>query len=265
MSEEFDWSPLNEAFWVEAGKTTGATPLQVRFACCRHRGMTAAGAARAAGYSGDDDSIRQAGSRAAKSTAVLNLLALATAESGGGDDGVVGTGEARRILSRLARGSDPNVRIKALDSLQKIEDRQRAERLQDDGPSDPVETTRQLFACTGIFGAVMVSEMWHNSTGDVTLAPHFELFGPFVARRCPELWSKYREPLAKRAECFRGDEREQRYLQAFDAIGAAPEPSDEQFRAAIGAVVTPRVNGSAAVPLPEQIEQAETAQNAAAD
>src|SRR5262249_27737750 len=36
-------------------------------------------------------------------------------------DGVVGAEEARRILSRLARGSDPNVRIKALDSLQKLE------------------------------------------------------------------------------------------------------------------------------------------------
>lgn len=259
MSEEFDWSPLNEAFWTEAGNTTGATPLQVRFACCRHRGMTAAGAARAAGYSGDDDSIRQAGSRAAKSTAVMNLLALATAESGGGDDGVVGTGEARRILSRLARGSDPNVRIKALDSLQKIEERQRAERLKDDGPSDPAESTRQLLGAGGIYSSPLVSEMWFNSAGDVTLAPHFELFGPFVARRCPELWSKYRAPLLKRAECFRGDEREHQYLQAFDAIGVSPEPTDEQFRSAIGAVVVPRGNGAAA---PQQLEQVEAAENA---
>ena len=46
----------------------------------------------------------------------MNLLALASAEAGGGDDGTVSPGEAIRILSRLARGSDPNVRIKALDS-----------------------------------------------------------------------------------------------------------------------------------------------------
>ena len=257
-----DCSPLGETFWSEAGATCGATSLQVRFACCRHRGMTAAGAARAAGYSGDDDSIRQAGSRAAKSTAVMNLLALATAESGGGDDGVVGPGEARRILSRLARGSDPNVRIKALDSLQKIEERQRAERLKDDGPSDPIETTRQLLVAGGIYSAPFVTEMWFKAAHDVTLMPHFELLGSFVARRCPELWSKYRAPLLKRAECFRGDEREQRYLEAFDAIGAAPEPSDEQFRAAIGTVVVavPRSNGAAVVP--EQIEQAGAAENA---
>ena len=35
----------------------------------------------------------------------MNLLALASAEAGGGDDGTVSPGEAIRILSRLARGS----------------------------------------------------------------------------------------------------------------------------------------------------------------
>jgi hypothetical protein len=109
MSKEFSWDPRGEAFWLEAQKTSGATDLQVRFACCRARGMTATGAARAAGYGGDDDNIRQAGHRAAKSTAVMNMLALAQAETAGGDDGTVGPAEARRILSRLARGSDPSV------------------------------------------------------------------------------------------------------------------------------------------------------------
>jgi hypothetical protein len=80
MSEEFSWDPRGEAFWLEAQKTSGATDLQVRFACCRARGMTATAAARAAGYGGDDDNIRQAGHRAAKSTAVMNMLALAQAE-----------------------------------------------------------------------------------------------------------------------------------------------------------------------------------------
>jgi hypothetical protein len=262
MSEEFDWSPLGEAFWNEAGATCGATPLQVRFACCRHRGMTAAGAARAAGYSGDDDSIRQAGSRAAKSTAVMNLLALATAESGGGDDGVVGTGEARRILSRLARGSDPNVRIKALESLQKIEERQRAERSAGDGPHDLAEMVRLILVHAGIWSAPLVLEMWiADGEGDVTSAPHFALLAPFIKNRCPELWYKYRLPLFKRAEHFQS-EREQGFLAAFDAAGAAPEPSNEAFRAAIGAAAPRRGNGYAA---PEQIERtAGDIENAAA-
>src|SRR5262249_17226352 len=70
---------------------------------------------------GDAVTIRQAGHRASKSTAVMNLLALAKAESGEGDDGVVTGAEAKRILSRLARGSDPNIRIKALESLARME------------------------------------------------------------------------------------------------------------------------------------------------
>src|SRR5262249_46420476 len=117
----FDWAPLGEGFWTEAAATVGATPLQAKFACCRHRGMTAAGSARASGYSGDKVSIRQAGSRAAKSTAVMNMLSLARAQTGGGPDGVVSAAEAKRILSRLARGSDPNVRIKALESLARMD------------------------------------------------------------------------------------------------------------------------------------------------
>jgi hypothetical protein len=132
-SEEFDWSPLGEAFWLEAQKTCGASDLQTRFACCRVRGMTAVGSARAAGYTGDNQTLRQAGSRAAQSTAVMNLLALAKVEAAGGDDGTVGVAEARRILSRLARGSDPNVRIKAIEGISKLDRDERANRPEDTG------------------------------------------------------------------------------------------------------------------------------------
>ena len=59
--------------------------------------MTAVGSAKAAGYSGDADSIRQAGSRAAKSTAVMALVELAQIEQAGGDDGTLSGPEARRI------------------------------------------------------------------------------------------------------------------------------------------------------------------------
>jgi len=125
---DFDWSPLGEGFWLEAQKTTGATDQQTRFACCRHRGMTAVGSAKLAGYAGSDVAIRKAGSQAAKGTAVTNMMALAAAEAAGGDDGTVGVAEARRILSRLARGSDPNVRIKAVEGISKLDREERANR-----------------------------------------------------------------------------------------------------------------------------------------
>ena len=118
---EIDWGELGESWWREAGANCHATEQQIIFALHRHQGMTASGCARAAGYSGDDATIRQAGHRAAHSTAVMGLLSMAKAETGKGPDGNVTMDEAKQILSRLARGSDPNVRIKAIESLAKIE------------------------------------------------------------------------------------------------------------------------------------------------
>jgi hypothetical protein len=147
MSEDFDWGPLGEAFWDEASKTCGATPMQARFACCRHRGMTAKLSAKLAGYGdGSEMSLRTSGSRTARTNIVVNMLQLAKVEAAGGDDGTVSLQEARRILSRLARGSDPLVRIRALESLSKIDRDERANRPEE--PDDRGETIawfRELF------------------------------------------------------------------------------------------------------------------------
>jgi hypothetical protein len=121
MTTEIDWGELGESWWREAGANCHATSQQIIFALHRHKGMTATGAAKAANYAGDDATIRQAGHRAAHSTAVMGLLSMAKAETGKGPDGNVTMDEAKQILSRLARGSDPNVRIKAIESLAKIE------------------------------------------------------------------------------------------------------------------------------------------------
>ena len=134
-----------------------------------------------------------------------------------------------------------------------------AERLAGDVPHDVAEVARLILADAGIYGAPWVLEMWMaDGKGDVTSAPHFTLLAPFIKNRCPELWSKYRQPLLVRAGHFK-TERENGFLAAFDAAGEAPEPSDMEFRAVIGkaTAVKPRVNGVAAVPLPEQIEQTE--------
>ena len=121
MTTELDWGELGEAWWREAGANCHETEQQIIFALHRHKGMSATGSAKAANYAGDDATIRQAGHRAAHSTAVMGLLSMAKAETGKGPDGNVTMTEAKQILSRLARGSDPNVRIKAIESLAKIE------------------------------------------------------------------------------------------------------------------------------------------------
>jgi hypothetical protein len=123
---ETDWGELGEAWWTEAGAACHATHQQIIFALHRQKGMTATGAARAAKYAGDGtDTIRQAGHRAAHSSAVMGLLSMAKAETGRGPDGNVTMDEAKQILSRLARGSDPNVRIKSIETLAKIEREER--------------------------------------------------------------------------------------------------------------------------------------------
>ena len=121
MTTETDWGELGEDWWREAGANCHASEQQIIFALHRHKGMTATGAAKAAQYAGNDDTIRQAGHRASHSSAVVALLSMAKAETGKGPDGNVTMDEAKQILSRLARGSDPNVRIKAIESLAKIE------------------------------------------------------------------------------------------------------------------------------------------------
>jgi hypothetical protein len=123
---EIEWGELGEAWWMEAGAACHATRQQIIFALHRAQGMTATGAARAAKYAGDGtDTIRQAGHRAAHSSAVMGLLSMHKAETGKGPDGNVTMDEAKQILSRLARGSDPNVRIKSIEALAKIEREER--------------------------------------------------------------------------------------------------------------------------------------------
>jgi hypothetical protein len=120
--------------------------------------MTAVGAAKAAGYSGDAASIRQAGSRAAKTTAVMNLLALAQAEQAGGDDGTVKGPEARRILSRLARGSDPSVRIRAVELLAKLDREDREFQALTATKPDPIEELREIAKTSPEFAALLAHD-----------------------------------------------------------------------------------------------------------
>src|SRR5262245_21154320 len=128
MTEDvpFDWGPLGEAWWQETATQLGASPLQTRFACSKHRGCSNTEAARQAGYKADADGIRSAGYRAMRSNIVERLMAFASSEDGG-YGGEVDRDEAKRILSSLARGSDPRVRISAVEQINKMESQERAE------------------------------------------------------------------------------------------------------------------------------------------
>jgi len=138
-TDDFDWSPLGESFWRDCQNTVGANERQLRFACVKHRGtvdhhaVSNTQAARLAGYTTDGEAIRQVAYRTFRSDAVQRLLAFASAEMRGSTDGTVDGIEAKRILSGLARGGDPSVKIRAVESLMKMEELERAPK--DDPPS----------------------------------------------------------------------------------------------------------------------------------
>jgi hypothetical protein len=117
----FDWSPLGEQWWTQTAATVGANKKQLMFACAKYRGCSNAQCAKESGYGSTADARKAEGYRVFKSNTVQSLLALAAAEEGGKSKGDITPQEARTILSKLARGSDPAIKIKALESLAKMD------------------------------------------------------------------------------------------------------------------------------------------------
>lgn len=111
---------LGQAWWDESAKICNATNQQKIMGACLHAGWTATASARAAKYSGNEDSIRQAGHRASHSTAVVALLGMAHSVTGTGPTGNAEIPELKGILSRVARGGDTNSRLRACEILVKI-------------------------------------------------------------------------------------------------------------------------------------------------
>jgi hypothetical protein len=139
MSEqEFSWGDLGEAWWRSNGEACRATEQQIRFACARHQNCNKSKAAAPAGYSGDSDALRSAGVRADGTTAVKDLLVLAAAAEGGGEESTATAAEIDRKLTKLIRSPDGGISLKAIEAHAKREDqrRQRGEMPENDGFSE---------------------------------------------------------------------------------------------------------------------------------
>jgi hypothetical protein len=130
-----DWGVLGEVRWRELQEATGASDLQLKFAVYRFGGATAAKAAKLAGYSDDGPkgATRRAGYTALRSTAVQNLLELASINAPG--DAKISKREVVAKISKLCRSSDPLVSLKAIEALAKYETAEKAsgETPDDDG------------------------------------------------------------------------------------------------------------------------------------
>jgi hypothetical protein len=127
--DTFSWGDLGERFWRDAASLIRASEEQIRFAVCVHRGMKNAPAARAAGYTSDKVASREAGYKAARTTAVRNLLALAASEVDGRPNGGPMTdAEVEDVLTALIRGPDQVLKLRAIESREKLSDKKDRDR-----------------------------------------------------------------------------------------------------------------------------------------
>src|SRR6185369_1641011 len=122
-TDTFDYGTLGEVWWLQTGQQLGANVKQIRFAAAKYRGCSNTQAYREAGYeAANEGGYRTGGYRLARANIIERLLAFAAGDGGEGYDGSVDRAEARRILSSLARGSDPSVRIRAIEQLGKMDE-----------------------------------------------------------------------------------------------------------------------------------------------
>jgi hypothetical protein len=185
--DDFDWGQLPREWWLETAATCGATEKHAKFAAAKHRGATNADAARASGFgAGNDKSARSEGYRLARSNRIMNLLALAATEAGGGYDGTLTRTESRQILTGLARGSDPALKIKAIESLNKLEADSRGEDPKDDGFGTWRLERDFLLMRNGASAFLMLGD---GNIGNLCLL-HDTYFAVMREEHGPELWQR---------------------------------------------------------------------------
>jgi hypothetical protein len=200
-NSDIDYGQLTKDWWHETGATIGASERAIKFSAAKFRGASNTVAAREAGYGGNNESgARTEGYRLYRSNKVTQLLALAAAEAGGGIDGTVQPAEAKQILSHLARGSDPSVRIKALEALSKMQERE-----DDAKRSEPEPTLEETLVAviatlpmSGL-GAAMAMGTWFDKAKSIATFPFLELCAPIVHQNFPTEWARFRNGV-KRAD-----------------------------------------------------------------
>jgi hypothetical protein len=223
-NSDFDYGQLTKDWWYETGKTIGASERAIKFSAAKFCGKSNTEAARLAGYGGNNDSgARTEGYRLYRSNKVTQLLSLAAAEAGGGIDGCVQPQEAKQILSHLARGSDPAVRIKALDSLAKMHDRE--QELVRNQPEETLEQTLGLIICAipyQAFGAFMSLSSFVSNGGFIATYPYLTEIAPAIARYYPDWWQKQRIK-----------EKAQWAWDFMDKVAAGPVLDDDELVAVV--------------------------------
>jgi hypothetical protein len=219
-ANEFDWGELGQDWWLKTAAQIGAASRHAKFAARKHAGATNTDAARQSGFGGGSEgSVRSEGYRLARSNKIMQLLALATAEAGGGYDGCVTAAESKQILSHLARGSDPQVRIKSIEALNKMQERELAAAASQPEMT-PEEDTKVLLACP-LGGLLAVAAVYlgiaqqYGPRVNLGAFPLLKTLAPNVKAEYPEIWNRILSKFDSDTRC------------EADVFAAAP-PSDLQ-------------------------------------
>jgi hypothetical protein len=225
MDKNFDFGQLPREWWLKTAAQVGASERHAVFAAAKHRGCTNTEAARKAGFGGTEGAIRSEGYRLFRSNKIAQLLALASAEAGGGFDGTLTLQESRQILSSLARGSDPNLRIKAIEAVQKLERDERAGRSKDEDMTAE-EIVREVLGMPcglAVVAALYLSTIDQPRINLKTALPLFSELAPTIAREYSETWQRILDRLDQ--ECR---------AEADAMAAAAPAPIEKIHQAAEG-------------------------------
>jgi hypothetical protein len=212
ITDEDIWKPLGEQKWRELADGTGASELQIRFAAARFGGATASKAASLAGYADDGDGgIRRAGYAAVRSTAVQNLLELASIAAPA--SARISEKEIDAKISKMIRSADSNVSLKAMEVFAKREAaRKEAESNEPELPPqvEMLNEARGLLGC-GLGGLLHVAAMHLGIIGDYgprlsfTALPLFSELAPNIKAEYPEVWQRILNSLDD--DCRREAER----------------------------------------------------------
>lgn len=198
-NDEEIYGKLGRDWWDRNGAEIGATPQQIRFSAARHNGATRAKAAELANYSGNKEQLRSAGSRVDNTAVVKDLITLAEAAEAGVGDTTVTPSEIRKKLSRIIRGPDGTLALKASELLLKIDNATTTSF--DTAKLDPAEhvlvtallCTREggyppdLFIATWAMVAIPANGWW---------CPLLKQMVPYLKQNLPAIWSVVRGHLS---------------------------------------------------------------------
>src|SRR5215471_6645066 len=116
------YGALGREWWEKTGEEVRATSQQIKFAAARYNGATRSKAAALAGYCGDAQALRSAGSRTDDSDTVKSLIALAAASEVGTTEDQYTVAQAKLKVGNLVKHSrDPLIVFKGTEVLARLE------------------------------------------------------------------------------------------------------------------------------------------------